>query len=222
MTSSPFDRVTSPASLTVLTSKDCPNCAQVVEQVRELERRCSMVRATVRDVFEAEALRIKHSVHSVPATIIDEDLVIQGQVTARRLAEILASRGTPAYDTDKMRAFLDSSRIDDAAVFLRKPGRAPSVLPILATAELSDRMGVTLVVQTAHEAAPGSLSELVPGLIELLGSDNASLRGDVADLLGTLGDPRAVQALQGMLSDADEDVVAAASDALEAIQGGMN
>ena len=87
MTSSPFDRVTSPASLTVLTSKDCPNCAQVVEQVRELQRRCPLVQATFVDVFDAEPVRAKHGVQAVPATIIDDDMAIQGQVTARRLAE---------------------------------------------------------------------------------------------------------------------------------------
>ncbi len=222
MSPSPFELVTSPATVTLLMSKDCPNCAQVVEQIRELARRCPAVRTEIVDVFDAEAMRDRHGIQSVPATIIDDDLAIQGMVTARRLAEILASRGTPAYDTDKCRCLLDARRLDQAAAFLREPGRASSVLPILALGDLSDRMGVTLAVQTAHEAAPGSLSDLVPGLIDLLRSDNDSMRGDVADLLGTLGDPRAVEPLRKMLPDPNEDVVAAATDALQAIEGEMN
>lgn len=78
------------------------------------------------------------------------------------------------------------------------------------------------MIQTAQESFPGSLSEIVPGLIEMLESDNPSLRGDVADILGLLGDPRAVEPLRAMLTDDNEDVVAAATDAIEAIQGGMN
>jgi hypothetical protein len=218
----PYDRIHAPASIVVLTSKACPHCAHVVEQVEDLQRRCPSIQSSVLDVLaeDAQPLRIAHGVQSVPATLLDDDIMIQGQVTARRLAEILASRGTPDYDTHKMRALLDARRVEDASEFLRLPGRACCVLPILATAELSDRMGATLVIQLAQEASPGSLADLVPGLIALLSSDNPSLRGDVADLLGTLGDPRAIPALEALSTDPNEDVVAAATDALEAIRGG--
>lgn len=222
MVPSPFDAITRTASITVLTSKDCPNCARVVQQAHELQERCELVSVHIVDVFDAESLRARHEIRSVPATIIDGDFSIEGQVTSRRLAEILASRGTPTYDENKVRALLDAQRIDAAAAFLREPGKSPSVLPIIASGELSDRMGVTLVIQTAHEVEPGSLSDLVPGLIDLLSSDNPSLRGDIADLLGTLGDPRAVQPLQALLGDTNHDVVDAARDALDSIKDGMN
>lgn len=218
-TDSPFDQISAPARIVVLTSPACPHCARVVQQVEDLQRRCPAVEASVLDVLaeEAQSLRAAHGVQSVPTVVLDGDIALQGQVTARRLAEVLASRGTPDYDTHKMRALLDARRIDDAAEFLRKSGRACCVLPILATAELSDRMGATLVIQMAQEAAPGCLSDLVPGLIALLSSDNPSLRGDVADLLGTLGDKRAIPALEALSTDPNEDVAAAATDALEAI-----
>ncbi len=221
-TDSPFDQISAPARIVVLTSPACPHCVHVVEQVEDLRRRCPAVEASVLDVLteEVQSLCAAHGVQSVPTVVLDGDIALQGQVTARRLAEILASRGTPDYDTHKMRALLDARKIDDASEFLRGPGRACCVLPILATAELSDRMGATLVIQMAQEAAPGCLSDLVPGLIALLSSDNPSLRGDVADLLGTLGDPRAIPALQALSTDPNEDVAAAATDALEAIHGG--
>lgn len=220
-TDSPFDRINTPARIVVLTSQECPHCAFVRDQVEDLRRRCPVVDVSVLDVLseEAQSLRIVHGVQSVPTVVLDDDIALQGQVTARRLAEVLASRGTLDYDTHKMRALLDARRIDDASEFLRGPGRACCVLPILATAELSDRMGATLVIQMAQEAAPGCLSDLVPGLIALLSSDNPSLRGDVADLLGTLGDPRAIPALRALSTDLNEDVAAAATDALEAIRG---
>jgi HEAT repeat protein len=40
----------------------------------------------------------------------------------------------------------------------------------------------------------------------------------VADLLGTLGDRRAVEALRILLSDDDEDVASAAQDALALLE----
>ncbi len=221
-TSTYFDRITAPATVTVLVSKDCPNCARVVEQARDLERRCPSVVVSVRDVFEAQDLRERHAVQSVPATIVDDDLMLQGPVTAWALAEILASRGTPSYDSHKVRAWLHGRQLERVARFLREPGRAPSVLPLLETGDLSDRMAVTLAIQMAQEAAPGSLRDLVPGLISLLASESINLRGDVADLLGILADPRAMDALEGLLADPDEDVVAAATDALATIRGALS
>lgn len=213
-----FDLVTKPAVLRVLTSKDCPNCPLVVAELRRLEGRCPGVSLEVLDVTDAETLRARHGVGSVPATIVDDDFAIQGQVTSRAMAELLVARGTTAYDTEKLRALLDARRIDEAAAFVGEPGKAVAVMPILQSGELSARMGVTLVLQTAHEQAPGSVADVVPPLIRLLASDNPSLRGDVADLLGSLGDRRAVEALRSLVSDEDEDVASAAQDALALLE----
>jgi hypothetical protein len=208
-----------PARILVLTSKDCPNCPNVVREVHRLEEHSPQIIAEVHDVTDAEPLREQFNVTAVPATILDDDLVIQGQVTAERLAQILNSRNTPHFSTEKLRVLLDASRVDDAADFIRAGDNVQGILPLLVKGDLSTRMGVILTLQRAHEKQPGSLSRFVPELIELLSHEEAPLRGDVADLLGTVGDERAIEPLEKLLEDADEDVAEAAADSLDLLRG---
>ncbi|MCU0690487.1 MAG: thioredoxin family protein [Polyangiaceae bacterium] len=214
-------RITAPADVHVLVSSDCPHCGSVVAAAHALRARCACVSVRVTDVAEARDLLSRHGIGSVPATILDDELVVQGQVTATELARLLGCRRTPAWDTERVRAWLDSNRLDAAVQFVRQEGRAACVLPILQGGELSARMGVTLVLQTAHEQEPGSVGSAVPGLIELLASEQVNVRGDVADLLGSLGDSRALQPLRALLQDEDDDVRAAARDAIDALHVGM-
>jgi HEAT repeat protein len=55
-------------------------------------------------------------------------------------------------------------------------------------------------------------------LVDVLASPDGALRGDTADLLGQIGDGRAVEALEALRSDPNPDVAEVAADAIEQIR----
>ncbi|HEY3358423.1 MAG TPA: HEAT repeat domain-containing protein, partial [Polyangia bacterium] len=89
--------------------------------------------------------------------------------------------------------------------------RAPGVA---ARGRPRHRVAVLLALQLAHERSPGCLAGLIPALVALLGGADARLRGDVADLLGVLGDARARAPLAALRGDPDADVAEAVAEAL--------
>jgi HEAT repeat protein len=74
-----------------------------------------------------------------------------------------------------------------------------------------------MAVETALESDRAALDGLVPGLVPILGSEEAVLRGDTADLLGRIGHRTARDPLRMLLEDPNPDVAEIASEALEEI-----
>jgi HEAT repeat protein len=58
---------------------------------------------------------------------------------------------------------------------------------------------------------------MVPQLIELLCHQDHRIRGDIADLLGKIGDPNAIPHLQKLTSDPHPEVAEASAEALEVL-----
>ena len=76
-----------------------------------------------------------------------------------------------------------------------------------------------MVLEEALGQDPEAIREMVPSIIELLFHEDSRIRGDMADFLGRVGDRRVVPHLERLTSDPDPDVVEAAADALEELQG---
>jgi len=65
------------------------------------------------------------------------------------------------------------------------------------------------------------LDGAVPSLIEVLQSEDGSLRGDTADLLGQIGHQGAIPDLEELRNDPNPDVAEIAAEALEEIEARM-
>jgi HEAT repeat protein len=74
-----------------------------------------------------------------------------------------------------------------------------------------------MAVEETLEADRSALDGLVSGLLPILPSEDAVLRGDTADLLGKIGHRAATDALHALLDDPNPDVAEIASEALEEI-----
>ncbi|MFH1755588.1 MAG: HEAT repeat domain-containing protein, partial [Candidatus Latescibacterota bacterium] len=59
------------------------------------------------------------------------------------------------------------------------------------------------------------LHGIVDGLIAVLRSGDMALKGDTADLLGTIGHPHAAEPLQELLQSDNADIVEIAEEALQ-------
>jgi hypothetical protein len=103
------------------------------------------------------------------------------------------------------------------ALFKQEP-ELMRFIPALASAEeMAVRLGITALVEEMVGDHREQLRAAVPGLIELLNSENPTVRGDTAYLLGLIGDRAAVTGLQRLLQDPQAAVREIAGEALRDI-----
>lgn len=210
-------KVSKPTKVWILISAHCPNCPKVVAEVLALALSNPLVSASILDIEHFGPVVDEYGIKSVPATIINGELVLIGQQSAERLSQLMALAGTEDYDGEILRSLMERGQVSGAARFICGGRGRKAILNLFQEPELSTRMGVLVVLEQALELESSAVAEMVPSLIELLSHEDSRIRGDIADLLGTVGDRRAVPHLEKLANDPDPDVVEAASDALEEI-----
>ena len=205
-----------PVGLLVLIASGCPHCPRAVQAANRLSAASPSVTTTVVDVQRFGDLAESLGARSVPMTIIDDGLVIQGVTSANELLAKVLSRGTDEYEQAVFGSLLDVGRFDAAAETVLKTDHGVArFLHAWCRSATSSRMAMMMVVERVLEADPAALNPAVDGLIESLASEAAALRGDTADLLGQIGVPRGIEALRPLLDDPNPDVAEIAAEALE-------
>jgi len=111
------------------------------------------------------------------------------------------------------RGFLDNI----IALFRQDASLYRFIADMLGNDNIRVRLGATALVEALAGERRKELGAAVPGLVALLGHDNATIRGDAAFVLGIIGDEGAKEALQTSLTDSHAGVREAAREALEII-----
>lgn len=213
-----IDPSTLQAELQVLISENCPRCPVVVEAVVQLSRNHSQIIPSIVDAEQFPKMAKEFGVKSVPATVLDKRLVLIGNVSSDRLIELMESRGTPEFEKEVVRSLVDTGRIPDAARSLEQDSGREVVLALMQNPEFSKRLSGLMVVETALEENAASVRAMVPSLVKMLSHEDSRIRGDIADLLGRVGDPQVIRYLEPLSSDPDPDVVEAAVEAIEELR----
>lgn len=211
--------VRSPAEIQIFVSSFCTNCPRVVETVVAFAALNPMLSAFVIDVQRFAELAERYAVKSVPATVVDRELVLIGQVSPERLSSLLERRGGEDYEREVLRSMLERGLTAEAAERIREGKGREALVSLFLEPELSTRMGVLVVLGQVLEKDREALTAMVPSLLGLLSHDDARIRGDVADFLGGSGDARAIPHLERLTQDPDPEVAEAASDALDRLRG---
>ncbi len=208
-----------PIEVIIFIAAACPNCPHTVRAATGLSLLSPAIRTTVIDAQFFPELAKSFGARSVPLTVVDGGLSITGAWRGSELAEKLLARGTPAYEAEVFASLITVGRFADAAQRLVDGSGREAFAAGWRGSALSERMGLMMAAEAALELEVGALDELLPALVEILGTDgaDAALRGDTADLLGKIALPGAVEPLRGLLGDANPDVVEIAEEALEAI-----
>ncbi len=214
-----LDEVSSPADIWIFVSGFCTNCPKVVETVAALATYQPKISLFIIDVQHFNELADGFGVKSVPATVIDHELVLAGQVEAGKLVSLLGDRGTSRYERELVRSWIDGARPSKAAEYVGEGKGGEALVELFQEPELSTRMGVLVVLEEALAKFPDAVMGLVLCLLPLLSHEDARIRGDMADFLGNVGDPSVIPHLEKLTEDSDPDVVEAAEDALEALRG---
>ncbi len=104
-----------------------------------------------------------------------------------------------------------------AALLRQEPDLGRFIPDMISQEHLGVRLGTTALVEELSGGHREALRHAVAGLIALLKSDNPTVRGDAASLLGTIGDASATGPLKEMLQDANAAVRDVVRGALEEI-----
>ncbi len=208
----------SPAELQVLISEHCPHCPLVVAAALLLSGGHSAISSFIVDAAQFPKITQQYGIKSVPATILDQRLVLVGNTTTDRLLELVRLRGTPKYEREVVQSLIDMGRIAEAAGCLDQDAGREVILSLIQDPEFSKRLSGLVVVERALEDNPGMVRALVPSLAAMLSHEDARIRGDIADLLGRTGDPQVIARLEPLINDPDPDVAEAAADAIEELR----
>jgi len=210
--------MTSPAEIRVLVSVHCPNCPAVVDAAARLAAASPAVTVYVIDAQVYPRTAEERGILAVPAVLIDRELVVVGPLGIERMADLLLGREQGRYEVEACRSWLLRGRTAEAVLSLGRERYRRAWVDLFQEPELSTRMGVLVMVERALESHPEWVRSMVPLWLPLLEHRDARIRGDVADLLGRIGDRRALPHLERLCEDPDPDVAEAAAEAVGALR----
>lgn len=205
-----------PARVEVLIAPTCPNCPAVVRACARVAAACPALTLVVIDVQYFTELA--GSCRSVPTVIIDGAYTIVGSVSAHDLIEILRQRGEPGFLARALGSMVEAGRLAEVGPLLATDEGFAAMATLMRDGTMQQKMGLMLAVEQILEGSPHAVDGAVPHLLPLLESEVATLRGDVADLLGQIGAPGAREALSHLLEDENADVREVAEEAIQRLR----
>jgi len=206
-----------PADLFVFVAPTCPHCPEAARAANRIALANPQVTTTVIDVQQFPELARKFNVKSVPLTILDTELFLTGVVPATELAGKILSRGSDEYHARLFVSLIEEGRVSQAVSRILSGGSLKYFLKAWKGSTTSLRIGLVLMAEEVLEEDRSAMDSIVKELMGELGSDDAAMRGDTADLLGRIGHSSAAQALEALKGDSNPDVVEIAVEALEEI-----
>jgi hypothetical protein len=202
-------------------STHCPNCPYAVRTVHALARRLPNLSAHLFEAMLHTELAEKHNIQSVPTLLVDQELRYVGGLEEEKLYSLLRAEDPETLVHEKIRKQIkEEGSALEAAEWIAGGGDPSFLAKDLGESTLEERIALLLALEEALEEDPRCLDRMVDPLLPHLEAENASVRGDIADLLGKIGDKKALPALKKLLDDPDPNVVEAASEAVETLEEG--
>jgi len=206
-----------PVELLVFIGATCPHCPGAVRSANRLALASPLVTVSIVDVQLHSSLAERFNVRSVPLTVLDGDLAVTGVARPGELLDKILSRDDDSHGENLLLSLVEQGRFDDAAGRMRTGSGAAHFVVLWKGSATSLRLGLMMAVEAALEADRAALDGLVAGLLPILGTGDAVLRGDTADLLGRIGHRAATNPLRSLLEDPHPDVAEIVSEALDEI-----
>jgi hypothetical protein len=124
------------------------------------------------------------------------------------------------FDYKKMIAdYMENGLLDNIVDMFKHDTNLYAFIGDLLTDErMRVRIGATALIETLKQEAPDNVDKSLPYIIQVLDNHNPLYRGDAAYLLGILANPDALQPLEKILDDENENVRIIAKEAIEDIE----
>lgn len=209
-----------PREMLLFVSTHCPNCPQAVRTVQALTRRLPNLAVHLFEAMLHTDLAQKHTIQSVPTLLIDQDLRYVGSLEEAKLYSLLSAGNPESFLHEKIRKQIREGSALEAAEWIAGGGDPSFLATDLGKSTFEERIALLVTLEGALETDPRCLDRMVDPLLPHLEAKNTSIRGDIADLLGKIGDPKALPALKKLCQDPDPNVVEAATEAVETLDEG--
>ncbi len=203
-------------SIEILIAPTCPSCPEVVAACTRVAALSPQLQLKIIDAQYFKALA--GSTRSVPTVIIDQARTVVGPLNERQLVDMLKERGQPGYLKKTIASMIAAGRMVAAVPFLVSETGLNALADLMVEGAMQERMGLMLLAEEALDQNEHCLNGALPHLLPLLDADDATLRGDVADLLGKIAAPGAAAALNRLLQDENEDVREVAEESLSLLR----
>lgn len=127
---------------------------------------------------------------------------------------------TEAPDMQKMIAeYMENGCLDNIIDMFKYDKTLYDYIPGLMTDErLRVRIGTIALLETLKKEDAESIGKAIQPLIPLLKDENPRIRGDVAYVLGFIGDQETIPVLEQMINNEDPNVGIIVREAIEDIQ----
>lgn len=212
-----------PTELIVFISDTCPHCPQAVRAAIALAMASRQISISIFDVEMFPEMVKRYNIRSVPVVILNQELILSQNHTPEALVEIILSSNTDPYEERVFHSYITSGNIERAVQqLLNHRESTEHFLTIWKKSTLHLRMGLLLVAEQTLTHQSDILDPIVRGLIDILGTQDLSLRGDTVDLLGRIGHPLAAKPIRALLKDANGDIAEIAQEALENVSASAN
>jgi len=198
-------------------STQCPNCPNAVRTVHSLARRLPNLSVHIFEAMQHAELAKRHDIQSVPTLLIDPGLLYVGTLDQEKLFSLLRTEDPLSLLHERIRQKIREGSATEAAECIAEGGDPSFLAADLGRSTFQERIALLLTLEEALERDPRCLDRMVEPLLPHLDTKDASVRGDIADLLGKIGGQKALPALMKLLQDPDPNVVEAATEAVQTI-----
>jgi hypothetical protein len=174
---------------------------------------------TIIDVTLFADFAQKYSIRALPTLVIDGQDQMVGNISEDLLVDKLTNQSPATFHPDSFKKIVKEGDADKLAGMMVADGDVyKGALELLADPDWSVRMGMMVVLEEVAGRSPVLVQRVYPYLVDLLDQGDANQRGDMAYLLGIIGNVSVLEPLKVMLNDSNPEVAQAASEAVQQIQ----
>jgi glutaredoxin len=208
-----------PTRFEVMMSPACPHCPTVVGLVNQLALASNYLEATIIDVTLFADYGQKYGIRAVPTVVIDGQDQLAGTISEDFLVDRLANSDPSSFHPDSFKKIIKEGDAERLAGMMVADGDLYSgSLALLADPDWSVRMGMMVVLEEVAERSPDLVQRACPYILDLLEHEDDNQRGDIAYLLGLIGDASVMNRLEVLLNDDNPQVVEVAFEAIQRIR----
>ena len=204
-----------PTKVEVVVSPTCPHCPIVVGLVNKVALASTYMEVTIIDGALFPDFIEKYGIRAVPTLIIEGSEQLVGEISEDLLVDKLTNQAPSTFHPDSFKKIVKEGDAEKLAGMMVADGDIYGVaLELLADPDWSVRMGMMVVLEEVAQLSPDLVERVYPYLLELLEHDDANQRGDMAYLLGLIGNASVIHRLEMLQNDKNPEVAEAAIEAV--------
>ncbi|MCF8063270.1 MAG: thioredoxin family protein [Deltaproteobacteria bacterium] len=211
-----------PSLIDLYVTTQCPNCPAVMNRIASFPLVNARIALRIVDGLLFPEMARKQAVRAVPTVLLSDGIRFTGQVRAEEVADGLLNGDPAQMGAEAFARMIHAGDAEGLAGMMIERGQVfPGVLDLVAGDLFSLRLGAMVAMETIGEQAPElALKALEPLWNRMEGAD-LSARGDIAYLIGELGDESWRPRLETLLTQTPEpELQDAIRDALESLEAG--